>query len=37
VIKFPIKDRPLAKEAALALSDIIQAIEFNHDEIGLKH
>lgn len=31
------KERPQAKEVASLLSDIIQAVELNHDEIGLKH
>lgn len=31
------KERAIAKEAALALSDIEHAVELNHDEIGLKH
>jgi hypothetical protein len=37
VAKFPMKERAIAKEAALALADIEHAIELNHDEIGLKH
>ncbi len=37
VAKFPIKDRITAKEAATALADIIQAIELNHDDVGMKH
>jgi hypothetical protein len=37
VAKFPMMERSTAKEAALVLGDIIQAIELNHDEIGLKH
>ena len=31
------KERPIAKEAALALADIVHAVELNHDEIGVKH
>ena len=30
-------DRPIAKDAALALADIVQAVELGHDEIGTKH
>ena len=31
------KERASAKEAALALADIVRAVELNHDQIGLKH
>ena len=31
------KERPIAKDAALALADIVQAVELNHDEVGIKH
>jgi|JI6StandDraft_1071083.scaffolds.fasta_scaffold742040_1 hypothetical protein len=31
------KERPLAKEVATVLADIVHAVELNHDEIGLKH
>jgi hypothetical protein len=37
VAKFPIKDRTTAKEVASALADIIQAVELNHEEVGVKH
>ena len=37
VAKFPMMERPIAKDAALALADIVRAIEMNHDEVGVKH
>ena len=30
-------DRQIAKDAADAITDIIQAVQLNHDQIGLKH
>lgn len=31
------KQRQIAKDAALAIADIVQAIQLNHDQIGIKH
>ena len=30
-------DRQIAKDSALALADIVQAVELGHDEVGVKH
>ena len=33
----PIKDREIGKQAAIVLDEIIQAVQFGHDKIGMKY
>ena len=37
VAKFPMMERQTAKESAMVLADVIQAIELNHEDVGQKH
>lgn len=37
VSKMPIKDREIGKHVALALDEIVEAVEFGHDRLGMKY